>query len=666
MSAYTTRRLDRDTPRGLTGLGRADRKVNTPTAPPLQKFKGPGKLDEYEDFKQLGEGTFGVVYRGRMKKNNQIVAIKKVLERGTDDGYPLTAFREMNALRELRSQYVIELVEMLSDKVFLELGTEKKIEGLKKERSYYMVFPYMKFDLAGILMNPDVNLSEPDNKSIMLQMLRGIDYIHKQNFIHRDIKTANILIDSEGIVKIADLGLIRNHQGPRVLLDRQGGGRHKLTQVVMTRYYRAPECVFQFQLYGTAVDIWSIGCVFGELYEKKPILKGDSDIGQGYLIFQLVGSPTEEKMPGLHSFPLRNKFDIKSTEPTLRQRFSKYLSTDGLDLLEKFLTLDPNKRITAEQALLHEYFQNDPKPTESIKCDFEECHESDRDRFRQLTRERSNTAGHPNRIKPETNINAFKQTNQSSAADVAVSKQSVPVSLPPVPFGINAPLRQTQTNQTETGISDTVIQSQIKIQSRNGDDRDKPLSSSERYFQYSQSDNNQQYYTRRSNNGFSYNSRPNKDFISNKNGTNSALNYETGLPSGNPNGPGNNAYPTKTPESYLKSRNQDGQSNHGSSYNGGYNQSEAPSRSKKSLNPNDQSRPDSLVNTPESTKFSRYNENASYDNYNRPPKRQTYIPPNKRQKTNADLGSNANSNAQSRSQDDYKNGPAATQNELSY
>lgn len=350
-------------------------------------FREISRLSGYTVLKQLGQGTFGVVYKARSRANSHLVAMKMILEHKGADGFPTTAYREILALKRLRNVNLVELVDIVHD-FPPELGTPAaRTPAPDAKRAYFMVFPYMSYDLTGVLSNPDVRLQPSDIKSVMVQMLRGVGFLHAQHYLHRDIKASNILINHEGVLKIGDFGLARKYGGPVPTHDAPGGGVQELTEVVMTRWYRAPEVMFGERRYTTAVDVWGVGCVFGELFEKKPILCGKSDLEQAYTVFDLVGSPTEDSFPGLGRYLKHRDMLIKDVKGNIDQRFSR-LGPDGLDLLKQLLTLDPYRRITVARALQHPYFHAEPLPTDRIRTDFPECHEADAARFKELAKKR--------------------------------------------------------------------------------------------------------------------------------------------------------------------------------------------------------------------------------------------------------------------------------------
>lgn len=413
--------------------------------PPVRKpkqYHGVCRLDRYQIIKQLGKGTFGIVYKGIHKQTGYYVAIKKILIHKGADCFPVTAFREIDILKNLQSpecKHIIELIDMIRDRPppndeYTNYDSSKAPKSIKK--SFYMVFPYMSYDLSGILGNPSVNLTEPDIKSIMKQLLDGINFIHASGYLHRDIKAANLLINWEGVLKIGDFGLARSYGGPRPTLDKAGGGNYPLTEVVMTRWYRAPEVLFGDKLYTTAVDIWGIGCVFGELYERKPILPGKSDLDQAYDIFKLVGEANENNVTHMDRYKFEEKnIILKPTKRTLEERFAKSISSEGVDLLAKMLALDPERRTTGLKALEHPYFNIQPLPTETVDVNFPECHEADIARFKEENRKNNNN-----------NNNGAMAINNNSKRPYP---NALPRSLPKVPAvgaGFNNTINKPKTS----------------------------------------------------------------------------------------------------------------------------------------------------------------------------------------------------------------------------
>lgn len=362
-------------------------------------------VNHYQVEKKMGQGTFGSVYRGIHLETQRQVAMKKILINVENDLFPITAQREITILKKLNHKNVVKLIEMVYDTPLDSQGDVDNIQG--NEKFFYMILPYMVSDLSGILHNPRITLGMADIKNIMLQLLEGINYIHCSKYMHRDIKTANILIDHNGTVKLADFGLARIYYGspPNLKFPGGAGAGAKYTSVVVTRWYRAPELVLGEKYYTTAVDIWGVGCVLAEFFEKKPILQGNSDIDQGHVIFKLMGTPTEENWK-LSKYLPGAELTRTNYKSTLKERFSKHLSEAGLNFLSKLLALDPYKRYTAVAAMKDPFFEEEPLPAPRLTLPCEESHESDIKRYKeelhQAMSQRAPTAPQGHMIETET------------------------------------------------------------------------------------------------------------------------------------------------------------------------------------------------------------------------------------------------------------------------
>ncbi|KAL3489466.1 kinase-like domain-containing protein [Aspergillus germanicus] len=340
------------------------------------RFTGCTSIREFEFLGKLGEGTFGEVYRARSKRDGSIVALKKILMHNERDGFPITALREIKLLKMLSHTNIMRLREMSVER--------SKGEGRKKA-SMYMVFPYMEHDLSGLLENPAVHFTEPQIKCYMIQLLEGLRYLHGVLlFPRKSSSTANLLISNRGILQIADFGLARPFDEPPPQPGKGGGeAKRDYTTLVVTRWYRPPELLLQLRRYTSAIDMWGVGCVFGEMFKGKPILAGNSDLNQAQLIFGLVGTPTEENMPGWSSLPGCEGVKSFGNRPGNLADVFKDLSPTAISLLTELLKLDWRKRINAMDALKHPYFSTPPLPARPEDLpSFEDSHELDRRRFR--------------------------------------------------------------------------------------------------------------------------------------------------------------------------------------------------------------------------------------------------------------------------------------------
>jgi len=344
-----------------------------PDADPSQRrYRGCSRIADYEITGKLGEGTFGVVSKGVSRRTGAIVALKKILIHNDKEGFPITALREIKLLKLLSHPNVLRLDEM---------AVERKVGEGQKRADIYMITPYMDHDLSGMTTNPDITFTIPQIKCYMLQLLEGLRYLHDSRILHRDMKAANILISNKGQLQIADFGLARHYEGSR---PRSGMGNGEAvrdyTTLVVTRWYRPPELLLQLRRYTPAIDMWGAGCVFAELFECKPILEGKTDVNQAELIFELLGSPTEENMPGWSQLP--GCEGVRQWAPkrgTIRSRFESRLGEQGINLLQNLLTLDWRKRINAMDALQHPYFTTPPLPAKPGNLPtYEDSHELDR------------------------------------------------------------------------------------------------------------------------------------------------------------------------------------------------------------------------------------------------------------------------------------------------
>ncbi|EPS43427.1 hypothetical protein H072_2581 [Dactylellina haptotyla CBS 200.50] len=347
--------------------------IQDPRQAGQHRYRGCSTLSFYKRIHKLGEGTFGLVYKAEDTRNGMMVATKQFTVTNEKEGFPITALREIKYLKQLRHANVIPLLEMAVEKPMR--GKDGQKRGL-----IMMVTPYMHHDLSGLLENPAVTLMEAQIKCFMLQLLKGIKYLHQNNILHRDIKAANLLINNKGVLQIADFGLARRFDEPAPTPGSGGGTAFRqYTGNVVTRWYRAPELCLGERNYTAAVDIWGVGCVFAEMKKGRPILTGNSDTHQIELIFQLCGSPTERNMPGWERLPDARL--VKSFAPytrTLEAQFN-ILGSSGVALLSELLKLDPRTRVNAMDALEHEYFRVEPLPAKpSDLPEFADSHELDR------------------------------------------------------------------------------------------------------------------------------------------------------------------------------------------------------------------------------------------------------------------------------------------------
>ncbi|KAK7604648.1 hypothetical protein V9T40_005834 [Parthenolecanium corni] len=296
-------------------------------------------VSEFEKLNRIGEGTYGIVYRARDSKTGEIVALKKVRMEHEQDGFPVSGLREISILLSCEHENIVQLIEVV---------VGKSLESI------FLVMEYCEQDLASLLDNMQQPFTESQVKCIMIQVLKGLEYLHKRYIIHRDLKVSNLLMTDKGCVKIADFGLARTFSVPP----------ENMTSRVVTLWYRAPEILFGSKTHTTAIDMWAVGCILGELLCHRPLLPGRTEVHQIELIIDLLGTPSKDIWPEFSSLPLLQNFTLKKQPYNKIKSKFPWLTVAGLRLLNFLFMYDPVKRATAEECLKSTYFKEAPMPCE--------------------------------------------------------------------------------------------------------------------------------------------------------------------------------------------------------------------------------------------------------------------------------------------------------------
>ncbi|OMJ10227.1 CTD kinase subunit alpha [Smittium culicis] len=355
----------------------------------VNKYKNSSKpKSKFEILTQVGEGTYGKVFKANMvnSEGSTLVALKRIRIDQERDGFPITAMREIKIMKSLDHPNIVKLVDVVSN----------------SDRDIYMVMEYLGYDLSGLLARSDWILEQENIKSLVHQILSGLNHMHEYGIIHRDIKGSNILLNDKGELKIVDFGLARHYDAQLV---NTADPSLNYTNRVITLWYRPPELLLGTTKYGPEVDIWSVGCVMAELFTKKPTFQGTNELSTLAQIFSLLGPPLKKTQNSdrgslsvgsgkdrghksndkisssgdeefvdieysdyykglpwfnmMHPKASQENKSSKSGNSNIFSSLSKLTSKCGLDLISEMLNLEPSLRPTAKACLNHDYFTKD-------------------------------------------------------------------------------------------------------------------------------------------------------------------------------------------------------------------------------------------------------------------------------------------------------------------
>ncbi|KAK2380387.1 Mitogen-activated protein kinase 1 [Trifolium repens] len=305
----------------------------------------------------IGRGAYGIVCSLLNTETNELVAVKKIANAFDNHMDAKRTLREIKLLRHLDHENVIGLRDVIPPPLRREFN------------DVYITTELMDTDLHQIIRS-NQNLSDEHCQYFLYQILRGLRYIHSANIIHRDLKPSNLLLNANCDLKIIDFGLAR----PTMESDF-------MTEYVVTRWYRAPELLLNSSDYTSAIDVWSVGCIFMELMNKKPLFPGKDHVHQMRLLTELLGTPTDADVGLVKNEDARRY--IRQLPQYPRQPLNRvfpHVHPLAIDLVDKMLTIDPTRRITVEEALAHPYLEklhdvaDEPICMEPFSFEFEKQH----------------------------------------------------------------------------------------------------------------------------------------------------------------------------------------------------------------------------------------------------------------------------------------------------
>jgi len=286
-------------------------------------------VSSFQKIEKIGEGTYGVVYKAREKQTGRYVALKKIRPENENEGIPATTIREILILKNLKHSTIIDLIEIIHN-----------------EDKMYLVFEFIETDLKKLMddySKKNIRFDKFTARKMAYQLTTAVAFCHSKNIFHRDLKPQNILVDCNYNIKLGDFGLGRAASIPL----------RNYTAQIITLWYRPPELLLGCEYYDASVDVWSMACIIVEIETLMPVFMGDCEIDQIHKIFRILGTPTSEEWKDVELLPNYSKAPANLK----KKGFGSIIDDSDLkDLVSKFLVYNPLKRLTAQEALDHDYF----------------------------------------------------------------------------------------------------------------------------------------------------------------------------------------------------------------------------------------------------------------------------------------------------------------------
>ncbi|XVE99949.1 hypothetical protein REPUB_Repub03eG0244200 [Reevesia pubescens] len=285
-------------------------------------------MERYKLIKEVGDGTFGSVWRAINKHSGEVVAIKK-MKKKYYSWEECVNLREVKSLRRMNHPNIVKLKEVIRENDIL-----------------YFVFEYMECNLYQLMKDRKKLFSEVEIRNWCFQVFQGLAYMHQRGYFHRDLKPENLLV-SKDIIKIADFGLAR-----------EISSHPPYTEYVSTRWYRAPEVLLQSYLYTSKVDMWAMGAIMAELFTLRPLFPGTSEADEIYKICSVIGTPTKYSWPDGLNLARAINYQFPQFAGVHLSMLIPSVSDDAINLITSLCSWDPCKRPTAAEALQHPFFQS--------------------------------------------------------------------------------------------------------------------------------------------------------------------------------------------------------------------------------------------------------------------------------------------------------------------
>lgn len=292
-------------------------------------------LRRYKMIQLVGDGTYGLVYLAFNQETREKVAIKTMKKKYHSWGEVMD-LREVKSLKKLSHPNIVKLKEVI-----------------RENNRLYFVFEYIKGDLLALMREWPDPFQESQIRTIVLQIFQALAYMHRNGFFHRDLKPENILCSNPEMVKIADFGLAREIRSSP-----------PYTDYVSTRWYRAPEVLLRSTSYNSPIDVWATGCIMAELYTRRPLFPGTSEIDQIYKVCSVLGTPSSQDWSHGQQLASQMNFKFPTFSPThLSQVLGSRVGARGISLMYTTLTWNPSWRSSATEVLKHSYFRTNSQPT---------------------------------------------------------------------------------------------------------------------------------------------------------------------------------------------------------------------------------------------------------------------------------------------------------------